>query len=191
MAADVLEAEDLPTIHFSGDNSELDIVEQIAASFPNIDIAILNAGGAKFDVIVDGAYITFSNEAALEATRILGSDKTVVIHEDSWAHFSQSAEEVVALFTDAGMADAVVALAPRREHGARTRLCMSEQKGMAASASSHPLRLSAGIRQNFSGDSDSNRSQLFTRLIRFAEELASARGKACRHRRPHQDPLFD
>lgn len=108
----VLEAEGLPTIYFSGDNSQVDIVADIAEKFPDIDIAILNAGGAKFDAIADGAYITFSNEAALEATKLLGARKAVMIHEDSWAHFSQDAQSMTKLFEEAGMSKVVVALSP-------------------------------------------------------------------------------
>lgn len=108
----ILEADGMPTIYFSGDNSALDVVADIASRFPDIDIAILNAGGAKFDAIADGAYITFSNESAMEATKLLGAKKAVVVHEDSWAHFSQDAQGVTALFAEAGMGEAIVALAP-------------------------------------------------------------------------------
>ncbi|MDJ1370053.1 MBL fold metallo-hydrolase [Gulosibacter molinativorax] len=106
----VLEVEGAPTIYFSGDNSELDIIEGIAANHPNIDVAVLNVGGAKFDVIADGAYITFSNERALEATRILGAKKMIAVHEDSWAHFSQDAASISELFATSGSPDTVIAL---------------------------------------------------------------------------------
>jgi L-ascorbate metabolism protein UlaG (beta-lactamase superfamily) len=108
----VLEAEDMPTIYVSGDNSELDIVREIADRFPAIDIAVLFVGGAKFDVIADGAYITLSNERALEAAKILGVKKTVPVHEDSWAHFSQNADQISTLFSDAALSDLLIALKP-------------------------------------------------------------------------------
>ncbi len=106
----VLEAEGMPTVYISGDNSEIDIVQEVADRFPNVDIAVLFVGGAKFDAIADGAYITLSNERALEATRILKAKKVVPIHEDSWAHFSQNADQISALFAEAGLSDLLVAL---------------------------------------------------------------------------------
>lgn len=108
----VLEAADLPTVYISGDNSELDVVREIAQRFPAIEIAVLFVGGARFDVIADGSYITLSNERALEAAQILEAKKVVAVHEDSWAHFSQGAAGIKALFTSAGLADVIVALEP-------------------------------------------------------------------------------
>lgn len=108
----VLEAENLPTIYISGDNSELDVVEGITAQFPHIDIAVLFVGGAKFDAIADGAYITLSNERALAAANILKAPKVIPIHEDSWDHFSQNLTEIREVFSAADKADALVGLAP-------------------------------------------------------------------------------
>jgi L-ascorbate metabolism protein UlaG (beta-lactamase superfamily) len=108
----ILEAPGQPTIYVSGDNSELAIVEEIAARFPSVDVAVLFVGGAKFDVIADGSYITLSNERALEAAKILGASKVIAVHEDSWAHFSQNADEIRALFEGAGLGDAIIALHP-------------------------------------------------------------------------------
>jgi L-ascorbate metabolism protein UlaG (beta-lactamase superfamily) len=108
----VLSAPGVPTVYFSGDNSELDVVEEIAAKFLSIDVAVLNVGGAKFDVLAHGAYITLSNERALEAAKILKASKVIAVHEDSWAHFSQNAEEVRALFDANGLGSAIIALQP-------------------------------------------------------------------------------
>jgi L-ascorbate metabolism protein UlaG (beta-lactamase superfamily) len=108
----VLEAEDMPTIYVSGDNSEVDIVREIADRFPQIDIAVLFVGGAKFDAIADGAYITLSNERALEAAKILDAKRIVPVHEDSWAHFSQSAEQISKVFADVSQSNLLVALKP-------------------------------------------------------------------------------
>ncbi|KRE77808.1 MBL fold metallo-hydrolase [Arthrobacter sp. Soil761] len=108
----VLEAEGMPTIYINGDNSELDIVREIADRFPAIDIAVLFVGGAKFDVIADGAYITLSNDRALEAAKIMGVKKVVPVHEDSWEHFSQNADQISKLFADAGLSELLIALKP-------------------------------------------------------------------------------
>ncbi|MDN4596702.1 hypothetical protein [Leifsonia virtsii] len=88
------------------------MVEDIAARYPSVDVAILFVGGAKFDVIADGQYITLSNERALEAAKTLGATKVIAVHEDSWAHFSQDAEGIRGLFENAGLGDAIIALQP-------------------------------------------------------------------------------
>ena len=108
----VLEAEGMPTIYISGDNSELDIVEGIATKFPAIEIAVLFVGGAKFDVIADGAFITLSNERALKAAEILRASKVVPVHEDSWQHFSQNVDEIREVFSAAGKSDVLIGLSP-------------------------------------------------------------------------------
>ncbi|WP_440711770.1 MBL fold metallo-hydrolase [Herbiconiux sp. YIM B11900] len=108
----ILEGPGVPTIYVSGDNSELDIVEEIAQRYPSVDVAVLFVGGAKFDVIADGSYITLSNERAVQAARLLGAPKVIAVHEDSWEHFSQNAEQIRALFESEGLGDAIVALQP-------------------------------------------------------------------------------
>ncbi|GAB2572161.1 MBL fold metallo-hydrolase [Leucobacter ruminantium] len=108
----VLQAESMPTIYISGDNSEVDIVSGIAERFPDIDIAVLFVGGAGFDVIADGACITLSNERALEAAKILGAKKVVPVHEDSWAHFRENVDEITKVFNEADLGELLVALRP-------------------------------------------------------------------------------
>ncbi len=102
----------LPSVYVSGDNSQLDVVDEIVERYGPVDIAILFVGGAKFDVIADGSYITLSNERALEAAQRLQARKVVAIHEDSWAHFSQNAEQIREVFAAAGLEDTIVALHP-------------------------------------------------------------------------------
>lgn len=102
----------LPTVYVSGDNSQMDVVDDIVERYGPVDIAVLFVGGAKFDVIADGSYITLSNERALEAAQRLQAKKVVAIHEDSWAHFSQSASEIKELFEQAGLGEVIVALNP-------------------------------------------------------------------------------
>lgn len=102
----------LPTIYVSGDNSQVEVVSDMVAKFGTVDIAVLFVGGAKFDAIADGSYITLSNERALECARILEAKRVISIHEDSWKHFSQNAREIRELFETSGLGDTIVALAP-------------------------------------------------------------------------------
>jgi L-ascorbate metabolism protein UlaG (beta-lactamase superfamily) len=108
----VLSADDLPTICVSGDNSSLDIVRDIAQSIGSIDLAILFAGGACFDEVADGAPLTLTNDAALEAARILNAAKVIPVHADSWGHFRQGQDQMRDTFEAAGMADRIVVLHP-------------------------------------------------------------------------------
>ncbi|MFC5752865.1 MBL fold metallo-hydrolase [Actinomadura rugatobispora] len=101
----VLTGEGLPTVYVSGDNASLDAVEQIAGRFGPVDTAILFAGAPRFDILFDGALIVLDSAQAAEAARILGARRVVPVHCDSWAHFTEGRDELVAAFTAAGLAD--------------------------------------------------------------------------------------
>ncbi|SES69686.1 MBL fold metallo-hydrolase [Geodermatophilus poikilotrophus] len=100
----VLTAAGLPTVHVSGDNASLDVVREIAGRVGPVDTAVLFAGAAR-TALFDGALLTIDGARAAEAATVLGARRVVAAHCDSWAHFSESREDVVAAFTAAGIAD--------------------------------------------------------------------------------------
>ena len=100
----VLTAADLPTVHVSGDNASLDVVRDIAGRVGPVDTAVLFAGAAR-TALFDGSLLTVDGAGAAEAATILGARRVVPAHCDSWAHFSESRDDVVAAFTTAGIAD--------------------------------------------------------------------------------------
>ncbi len=97
----VLEAAGEPTIYVSGDNASLDVVREIAARFPAIDIAILFAGAARVPGI-DGA-LTLTSADAAEAAQILGAKKVVGLHTEDWEHFSETRAQLEAAFAPSGI----------------------------------------------------------------------------------------
>lgn len=101
----VLTGEGLPTVYVSGDNASLGLVKEIAERFSPVDTAILFAGAPRFSVIFDGALIVLDSTQAAEAAEILGARRVVPVHYDSWAHFTEGRDELVAAFTAAGLAD--------------------------------------------------------------------------------------
>ena len=102
----VLEAPDAPTVYVSGDNSELDDVDAIAARFAPIGVAVLFAGAARVPEI--DAALTLTSDDAVAAARILGARAVVGVHTEDWEHFSESRAELEAAFAAAGMADLLV-----------------------------------------------------------------------------------
>ncbi len=102
----VLTGEGLPTVYVSGDNASLEIVERIAGRFGPVDTAILFAGAVRTGLF-DGALLTLDSEQAAEAARILGAKQIVLVHFDSWAHFTEGHGPLVAAFTKAGLIDRV------------------------------------------------------------------------------------
>lgn len=112
----VLEAPGSPTVYVSGDNSELGVVEDVAARFPSIDIAVLFAGAARVPAI--DAALTLTSRDAATATHTLGARVVVGVHTDDWEHFSESRADLEAAFAAAGVAGRLVAT-PR---GARVAL---------------------------------------------------------------------
>ncbi|WP_234327483.1 MBL fold metallo-hydrolase [Streptomyces sp. NRRL WC-3742] len=101
----VLTGEGLPTVYVSGDNASLEVVEEIAARFAPVDTAILFAGAPRFPVLFDGATLVLDSAQAARAAGILGARAVVPVHQDSWAHFTEGNEDLVAAFTAAGLAD--------------------------------------------------------------------------------------
>lgn len=100
----VLSGAHLPTVYVSGDNASLDVVRQITDRIGHVDVAVLFAGAAK-TVLLDGAYLTLTSDAAAEAARLLGAPLVVPVHFEHWAHFSQGRETIPAAFAAAGLAD--------------------------------------------------------------------------------------
>ena len=101
----VLTGEGLPTVYVSGDNASLDAVRQVADRFGPVDTAVLFAGAPRLKPVFDGALLVLDSALAAEATRILGARTVVPVHIDSWNHFTEGRDELVAAFTTAGLAD--------------------------------------------------------------------------------------
>ncbi|MET9588411.1 MBL fold metallo-hydrolase [Streptomyces sp. NPDC006539] len=100
----VLTGDGLPTVYVSGDNASLDAVKEIAERFAPVDTAIVFAGAPRFPSLFAGACIVLDSAQAAEAATILGARRVVPVHYDSWAHFTDGREELVAAFTAAGLA---------------------------------------------------------------------------------------
>jgi L-ascorbate metabolism protein UlaG (beta-lactamase superfamily) len=113
----ILNGEGLPTVYVSGDNASVDLVKQIAGRFAPIDVTVLFAGAAR-SVIFDGAPLTLTSEAAVEAARLLDPSIIVPVHTEGWAHFTDGPEQLLATFTAAGLADRLNLL----EHGVPTTI---------------------------------------------------------------------
>lgn len=107
----VLSAADLPTIYISGDNASIRAVDEVAERFPVIDLAVLFAGAARTPLLGD-AYLTLTSDEAAEAARRLDSRWVIPAHFDSWAHYSEGADQLLTAFTDAGLTDRLVLLSP-------------------------------------------------------------------------------
>ena len=76
-----------PTVYVSGDNSEVSVVEAIAARYGAVDAALLFAGAARVDDI--DAPLTLTAERARATALALGARRVVGLHVDQWTHFSE------------------------------------------------------------------------------------------------------
>ncbi|MEV6617096.1 MBL fold metallo-hydrolase [Streptomyces sp. NPDC051051] len=102
----VLTGDGLPTVYVSGDNAQLGLVKEIADRFGPIDTAVLFAGAVRTPVL-DHALLTLDSVQAAEAAQILGARRIVPVHFDSWAHFTEGRDLLVAAFAAAGLSDRV------------------------------------------------------------------------------------
>ncbi|MFH9424088.1 MBL fold metallo-hydrolase [Streptomyces sp. NPDC017529] len=103
----VLTGEGLPTVYISGDNASLDAVKEIAERFAPVDTALLFAGAPRFTEVFDGEVIVLDSAQAAQAAKILDAGRVVPVHYDSWAHFTEGRDELVAAFAAAGLTDRV------------------------------------------------------------------------------------
>ena len=92
------------TVYLSGDNAALELVDEIAARFPAIDVAVLFAGAARTP-LMDGAALTLTSEWAASAAVRLGAADVVPVHFEDWAHFSEGRATLAPAFAAAGVAD--------------------------------------------------------------------------------------
>jgi len=76
----------------------------------------LFAGAARTPLLGD-ANLTLSSADAAEATEILGARYAVPVHHDSWAHFTENADDLRAAFAAAGLSDRLVLLKPGEQAG--------------------------------------------------------------------------
>lgn len=91
----VLEADGWPTVYFSGDNSEADVVREIAAAFPDVMLAVVCAGAAR--VANRGPDpLTLDGERLAEVADLWPAATIVPVHLDDWAHFSEPRDALVA-----------------------------------------------------------------------------------------------
>jgi L-ascorbate metabolism protein UlaG (beta-lactamase superfamily) len=108
----VLTADDLPTVYISGDNASLDVVRAVTERLGPIAIAVLFVGGASIPARFDGAYLTLSNDLAVEAAKVLGAAAIIPVHFEGWAHFSSSGEGLRSAFAAAGLAQRLAFVEP-------------------------------------------------------------------------------
>jgi L-ascorbate metabolism protein UlaG (beta-lactamase superfamily) len=95
-----LDGDGLASVYVSGDNASLGVVEEVAARFGAPDVAVLFAGGARREELLDGALLTLDARGARAAADVLGPRVVVPIHIDGWAHLSDPPEAIVEAFAD-------------------------------------------------------------------------------------------
>ncbi len=103
----LLESPGSASVYVSGDNVDLDCVDETASRFAPVGVAVLFAGAARVPEI-DGA-LTLTSADAVAATRMLGARAVVGVHTEDWEHFSESRADLEAAFAAAGIADLLVA----------------------------------------------------------------------------------
>jgi L-ascorbate metabolism protein UlaG (beta-lactamase superfamily) len=108
----VLSGDGLPKTYVSGDNASVDVVRTIVSEHGPFASAVLFVGGAHVPEVLGDAKLTLTAETAVEAASVLGEATIVPIHQDGWAHFSSSAEDVEEAFAAAGLTSRLRAVRP-------------------------------------------------------------------------------
>ena len=92
-----LDADDQPSVYFSGDNASLAVVTEIRERTGPVDIAILCVGGARTPRL-GAAFLTLNSSDAARAADILQASDVVAVHCDGWKHFTEGPEVIAEAF---------------------------------------------------------------------------------------------
>lgn len=117
----LLTAPGQPTVYISGDNSEVSVVEGIAARYGAVDAAVLFAGAARVPAI--DAALTLTAADARVAALALGARRVIGLHVDQWTHFSEGRDALEREFAGLESPAGGPLLAPT-PLGARTELAL-------------------------------------------------------------------
>ncbi|CAB4908615.1 MAG: MBL fold metallo-hydrolase [Actinobacteria bacterium] len=107
----VIESANAGTIYISGDNAALELVDEVAARFPNVSVAVLFTGAARVGLF-DNAPLTLTAEMAVEAAKKLSGAAIFPVHSEGWAHFSEDRQLLTSAFDAAGISDRLLLVAP-------------------------------------------------------------------------------
>jgi L-ascorbate metabolism protein UlaG (beta-lactamase superfamily) len=107
----VLESAGSPTIYISGDNAAVELVDEIVARFPAIDVAVLFTGAARVGLF-DNAPLTLTVGMAAEVAQKLVHAKVFPVHSEGWAHFSEDRKLLEGAFAIAGVSERLFLAAP-------------------------------------------------------------------------------
>ncbi|HEX3790867.1 MAG TPA: MBL fold metallo-hydrolase [Pseudonocardiaceae bacterium] len=110
----VLSGSGLPTVYLSGDNASIGVVTEVARRIGPVDVAVLFIGAARVPSKERGRPLTLTSQRAAAAAAVLSAPVVVPAHYDSWAHFSEGADDIVTAFDEAGLSH-VLQLAPPGE----------------------------------------------------------------------------
>lgn len=113
----VLEADGWPTTYVSGDNASLDVVDQVARRFTQIELAVLFVGAANVGRF-EAEPLTLDARRASAAVDLLAPARVVPVHHTDWAHFVEPLSALVERLEAGGRRDRLVLL----ERGEATSL---------------------------------------------------------------------
>lgn len=106
-------------IYVTGDTVWYEGVAEVAARFP-ASVVLVFAGSAQ----ARGPFnLTMNTNDAIETARAFPHATIVPVHQDGWAHFTQSAEDIAASFKTLGIADRLQLIEP----GVRTEVPLQQK----------------------------------------------------------------
>jgi L-ascorbate metabolism protein UlaG (beta-lactamase superfamily) len=103
-----LEGEADNGIYYSGDTVWYEGLKEIAGKF-RVKLAVLNLGAAKLDK-VGPAELTMNGYGAVELVKVLNNPFIIPVHNDGWAHWSETPADVHEVFKRSGLLEKLVLL---------------------------------------------------------------------------------
>ncbi|MFD9736424.1 MBL fold metallo-hydrolase [Umezawaea sp. NPDC059074] len=98
-------------VYVSGDTVDFGELDEIGRRF-TIGTALLHLGAAVVDAFDPGRLLTLDGRQGAALASTLGAHTIVPLHYASWSHFTEGRPEIVAAFSDAGLAHRLRWLTP-------------------------------------------------------------------------------
>lgn len=108
----MLQASGYPTVYISGDNAGISPVKEIAAQFPDIDVAVLHCGAARVPTKQSGRPLTLTAARAAAVTALLDVDYVVPVHHRGWSIYTENIDSLEREFHEAGIGSRLLATRP-------------------------------------------------------------------------------
>lgn len=99
----LLTAPGYPTIYVSGDNADLENVEEVALRAGRVDLAVVAAGAPQLPELIGPSILGLTASDVLAVADLMPDALIMVVHTEGWSHFTEGPEHVRTAAAEQGL----------------------------------------------------------------------------------------